>query len=74
MEWFMKLLTKIFSTNGNVKKDTCAAVQKANDARHTSLESYIEGAEGRAKERFTDLKRDMQFGFTEVKQLLRDKL
>ena len=72
MKWLLCILTKIFSTNGTVRKATCEAVQKANDVRHASLESYIKGAESRAKEHFTDLKDDMRLGFTEVKLLIKD--
>ncbi|HDZ62472.1 MAG TPA: hypothetical protein ENH40_04940 [Nitrospirae bacterium] len=74
MEWLTKLLTKLFGKNGMyVLKDTCMAIQKANDQAHDNLEDCIEGAERRTQEKFEELKTDMRLGFTEVKQLIRDK-
>lgn len=73
MEWFMKLLSKLFSKNDSgVSKETCTAIHKANDEAHENLEDCIEGAEKRTTERFNELKADMRLGFTEVKQLIKD--
>ena len=73
MKWIICILTKLFGNNNYVRKETCTAIQKANDDAHTNLEDCIEGAERRTTARFNELKTDMRLGFTEVKQLLRDK-
>ena len=78
MEWLAKLCVKLFGRSG-VSKETCAAIQRANDTAHRYLEDCIEGAEKRTTTRFGELKHDMgelkhdmQAGFTEVKQLIKD--
>ncbi len=71
MKWIMDLIGKMF--RDSVSKEVCTEIQKKNAMVTCNLDGCIEGAIKTAASRFTELKADMQRGFDEVKDLIKER-
>lgn len=71
MKWVIDLGARVF--RDSVPKEVCKEIQKKNDDAHGCIDGCIEGAEKRTTARFAELKADMQRGFDEVKELIKER-
>ena len=71
-KWIGDCFAKLFGQA--VRKEVCAEIQKRNELAHNYLDDYIKTAMDKCQESFADLKNDMQRGFDEVKQLIKDRI